>query len=76
GWRDLRRAPHAAAAALAVTAVPVLLSLMLPGAFLLLPALWVLALHAVHRRLVLPRVARVDGAPVDLASVDLAPSQR
>jgi len=54
GWRDLRRAPLAGAAALAVTAVPVLLSVLLPGAVLLLPALWVLALHAVHRRLLPP----------------------
>jgi len=51
GWADLRSAPLAGVAALAVTAVPVVLSLLLPGVFLLLPALWVLALHAVHRRL-------------------------
>ena len=60
GWLALRRAPLAGAAALAVTAVAVLLSLLLPGVFLLLPALWVLALHAVHRRLVLPRLTPAD----------------
>lgn len=55
GWTDLLRAPSAGLAALAVTAIAVLLSLQLPGVVLVLPALLVLALHAVHRRLVLPR---------------------
>jgi hypothetical protein len=56
GWTDLLRAPVAALAALAVTVVAVLLAVLLPGVVLVLPALLVLALHAVHRRLVLPRV--------------------
>ena len=55
GWTDLLRAPAAALAALAVTVVAALLALLLPGVVLVLPALLVLALHAVHRRLVLPR---------------------
>lgn len=54
-WTDLLRAPVAGLAALAVTGVAVLLAVLLPGVVLLLPALLVLALHAVHRRLVLPR---------------------
>jgi hypothetical protein len=54
GWADLLRAPAAAVAALVVTAVAVLLAILLPGAVLVLPALLVLALHAVHRRLVRP----------------------
>jgi hypothetical protein len=54
-WTDLLRAPAAAVAALGVTAVAVLLAVLLPGVVLVLPALLVLALHAVHRRLVLPR---------------------
>jgi hypothetical protein len=56
-WTDVLQAPAAGLAALAVTAVAVLLSVLLPGAVLVLPALLVLALHAVHRRLVLPRRA-------------------
>jgi hypothetical protein len=55
GWTDLLRAPAAGVAALAVTVIAVLLALLLPGVVLVLPALLVLALHAVHRRLVLPR---------------------
>ncbi|TWF81773.1 hypothetical protein FHX44_117718 [Pseudonocardia hierapolitana] len=55
GWTDLLRAPVAGLAALAVTGVAVLLAVLLPGVVLVLPALLVLALHAVHRRLVLPR---------------------
>jgi hypothetical protein len=55
GWRDLLRAPAAGLAALAVTGVAALLAVLLPGAVLVLPALLVLALHAVHRRLVQPR---------------------
>jgi hypothetical protein len=55
GWADLLGAPLAALAALAVTAIAVLLALMLPGVVLVLPALLVLALHVVHQRLVLPR---------------------
>jgi hypothetical protein len=52
GWTDLLRAPAAGVAALGVTAIAVLLALLLPGVVLVLPALLVLALHAVHRRLV------------------------
>lgn len=55
GWGDLLRAPAAGLAALAVTGVAALLAVLLPGAVLVLPALLVLALHAVHRRLVPPR---------------------
>jgi hypothetical protein len=55
GWTDLLRAPAAGLAALVVTAVAALLAVLLPGIGLVLPALLVLALHAVHRRLVLPR---------------------
>ncbi|GAA5139417.1 hypothetical protein [Pseudonocardia adelaidensis] len=55
GWTDLLRAPAAGLAALSVTAVAVLLAVLLPGVVLVLPALLVLALHAVHRRLVPPR---------------------
>jgi hypothetical protein len=55
GWTDLLRAPAAGLAALVVTGIAILLSLLLPGVVLVLPALLVLALHAVHRRLVLPR---------------------
>ena len=55
GRTDLLRAPAAGVAALAVTGIAVLLALLLPGVVLVLPALLVLALHAVHRRLVLPR---------------------
>jgi len=54
-WADLLRAPAAGLAALGVTAVAVLLAVLLPGVVLVLPALLVLALHAIHRRLVLPR---------------------
>jgi hypothetical protein len=52
GWTDLLRAPAAGLAALAVTGIAVLLAVLLPGVVLVLPALLVLALHAVHRRLV------------------------
>ncbi len=55
GWTDLLRAPAAGLAALVVTAVAVVLAVLLPGVVLVLPALLVLALHAVHRRLVQPR---------------------
>jgi hypothetical protein len=55
GWADLLRVPVAGLAALAVTGIAVLLAVLLPGAVLVLPALVVLALHAVHRRLVIPR---------------------
>lgn len=54
GWVALLRVPVAGVAALAVTVVAVLLAVLLPGVILVLPALLVLALHAVHRRLVLP----------------------
>jgi hypothetical protein len=47
--------PAAAAAALGVTAVAVVLAVLLPGVALVLPAMLVLALHAVHRSLVVPR---------------------
>jgi hypothetical protein len=56
GWTDLLRVPVAGLAAVTVTAIAVLLALLLPGVVLVLPALLVLALHAVHRRLVLPRI--------------------
>jgi hypothetical protein len=56
GWTDLLRAPAAGLAALVVTGIAVLLALLLPGVVLVLPALQVLALHAIHRRLVLPRI--------------------
>ena len=55
GWAALLRVPAAGAAALGVTLIAVLLAVTLPGVGLLLPALLVLALHAVHRALVLPR---------------------
>ena len=55
GWTDLLRVPAAGLAVLVVTGVAVLLALLLPGVVLVLPAMLVLALHAVHRRLVLPR---------------------
>jgi hypothetical protein len=55
GWAALLRVPAAGAAALGVTFVAALLAVTLPGVGLLLPALLVLALHAVHRALVLPR---------------------
>ena len=67
GWLALRRVPLAGAAALAVTAVAALLALTLPGVFLVLPALWVLSLHAVHRRLVLPRLAPATTDAADAA---------
>jgi hypothetical protein len=56
GWTDLLRTPAAGLAVLAVTGVAVLLAVLLPGVVLVLPALLVLALHAVHRRVVLPRL--------------------
>jgi hypothetical protein len=55
GWADLLRAPAAGLAALVVTGIAVLLAVLLPGVVLVLPALLVLGLHAIHRRLVLPR---------------------
>ncbi|QYN32278.1 hypothetical protein K1T35_27145 [Pseudonocardia sp. DSM 110487] len=55
GWTDLLRAPAAGLAALVVTGIAVLLAVLLPGVVLVLPALLVLGLHAIHRRLVLPR---------------------
>lgn len=55
GWAALLRVPAAGAAALGVTLVAALLAVTLPGVGILLPALLVLALHAVHRALVLPR---------------------
>jgi hypothetical protein len=39
----------------AVTAVAAVLGVLLPGVAFLLPALLVLALHALHRAVVLPR---------------------
>jgi hypothetical protein len=55
GWTALLRVPAAGAAALGVTLVAALLAVTLPGVALLLPGLLVLALHALHRALVLPR---------------------
>jgi putative membrane protein len=52
GWAALLRVPAAGAAALGVSGVAVLLGVLLPGVALILPALLVLALHAVHRALV------------------------
>jgi hypothetical protein len=57
GWHALLGRPAAGGAALGVTLVAGLLAVLLPGTVLLLPALLVLALHAVHRALVLPRPA-------------------
>jgi hypothetical protein len=56
GWTDLLRVPVAGVAALAVTGIAALLAVLLPGVVLVLPALLVLALHAVHRRLIRPRL--------------------
>ncbi|HYH30843.1 MAG TPA: hypothetical protein VD903_10695 [Pseudonocardia sp.] len=56
GWTTLLRAPAAGIAMLAVTGIAVLLAVLLPGVVLVLPALLVLGLHALHRRLVLPRL--------------------
>jgi hypothetical protein len=55
GWAALLRVPAAGVAALGITLVAALLAVLLPGVGLLLPALLVLALHAVHRAVVLPR---------------------
>jgi hypothetical protein len=55
GWAAFLRVPAAGAAAVGVTLVAALLAVTLPGVALLLPALLVLALHALHRALVLPR---------------------
>jgi hypothetical protein len=52
GWAAFLQVPAAAAAALGVTAVAVVLAVLLPGVALVLPALLVLALHAVQRQLV------------------------
>ncbi|GAA1328675.1 hypothetical protein [Pseudonocardia xinjiangensis] len=52
GWAALLRSPGAGAAALGVTLIAATLAVLLPGAVLLLPALLVLALHAVYRALV------------------------
>ncbi|GAA1264317.1 hypothetical protein GCM10009609_29380 [Pseudonocardia aurantiaca] len=52
GWHALLGRPAAGGAALGVTLVAGLLAVLLPGTVLLLPALLVLALHAVHRALV------------------------
>jgi hypothetical protein len=56
GWAALLRVPVAGAAALGVTGLAVLLGMLLPGVALVLPGLLMLALHAVHRALVLPRI--------------------
>jgi hypothetical protein len=58
GYTALLRVPAAGVATLGVTGIAVVLAMLLPGVFLVVPALLVLALHALHRRLVLPR----DGA--------------
>jgi hypothetical protein len=55
GWTALLAAPAAGAAVVAVTGIAALLAVLLPGVVLVMPALLVLALHAVHRRAVLPR---------------------
>jgi hypothetical protein len=52
GWAALLRAPGAGAAALGVMLIAAVLAVLLPGAALLLPALLVLALHALRRALV------------------------
>jgi hypothetical protein len=57
GWHALLGRPAAGGAALGVTLVAGLVAVLLPGTVLLLPALLVLALHAVHRALVLRRPA-------------------
>lgn len=54
GWAALRRVPLAGAAVVGVTMIAVLLGVLLPGVAVVLPALLVLALHAVHRALVEP----------------------
>jgi len=53
GWAALLRVPLAGAAVLDVALVAGVLGVLLPGVAVLMPALLVLALHAVHRRLVL-----------------------
>ncbi|GAB7192676.1 hypothetical protein NUM3379_33850 [Kineococcus sp. NUM-3379] len=57
GWQALLRVPAAGAAVVVVTGIAVLLAVLLPGVVLVLPALWVLGLHAVDRVLVRPRLA-------------------
>ncbi len=54
GWATLVRVPLSGAAALGVTIIAVLLGTLLPGVAFVLPAVLVLALHAVHRALVGP----------------------
>lgn len=52
GWQALLGAPPAGAAALGATLIAAVLGALLPGAALVLPAMLVLALHAVRRVLV------------------------
>jgi len=54
GWATLLRVPLAGAAALGVTIIAALLGVLLPGVAFVLPAIFVLALHAVHRAVVGP----------------------
>jgi hypothetical protein len=54
GWATLLRVPLSGAAALGATIIVVLLGALLPGVALVLPAVLVLALHAVHRAVVGP----------------------
>jgi hypothetical protein len=56
GWATLLRVPLSGAAVLGVTIIAVLLGALLPGVALVLPAVLVLALHAVHRTVVAPAV--------------------
>lgn len=58
GWETLLRVPLSGAAALGVTIIAMLLGAMLPGIALVLPAILVLALHAVHRTVVEPTASR------------------
>jgi hypothetical protein len=52
GWANLLHVPLSGAAALGVTIIAVLLGALLPGVALVLPAILVLALHAVRRAVV------------------------
>ena len=54
GWATLLRVPLSGAAVLGVTIIAVLLGTLLPGVALVLPAVLVLGLHAVHRTMVGP----------------------
>ncbi|MGI5131267.1 hypothetical protein ACQEVB_30995 [Pseudonocardia sp. CA-107938] len=54
GWTTLLRVPLSGAAALGATIIAVLLGVLLPGIAFVLPAVLVLALHAVHRTVAAP----------------------